>query len=247
MDNVQRDFIEKSAVSIVTNYLYLHNINNHFNVEDKIPNIDGFFTLENKDYNAQIKGTSQCWQDHDIKRTYFEYALSNFLMYIIVEHIDNGIYSEKSKIYYYIFQFSDAIRGLENDCVMKAGKFDFLELNDISIFKEYVEEGYRKYGGMCFKGVSISDISMDLLGKSNCKGKVILDDNQIDIKKVIMDEIQIPNVANIKIDQDSYVDIRVLNVIEQKNYIVPNTSIEIVVKKNTLTNCTQLSYENLNI
>ena len=54
----------------------------------KYQTLTAYIRFDNKDYNVQIKGTSKSWEEHKIDRKYFEYALSNYILYIIVDNID---------------------------------------------------------------------------------------------------------------------------------------------------------------
>lgn len=238
--------IENVAVDITKDYLFANGIDNYLTTNDKTPNIDGFIKIDSKDYNVQIKGTKHNWLDHDIYRKYFEYALSNFILYIIVDKITNGLHSKHYKIYYRTIDLKDAILGLNNNSKIKANKLKFKELNDITQFKKDVYDSYVEYSKREHKGININDFFLNDLNDIKLSGKITFEDNLIDVKNISVEKVKISN-SELMIDQDTLSIFKVNDIVEKEEFVIPETNIKLQFRKNKITKIFELKYNDLKI
>ena len=121
--------------------------------------------------------------------------------------VTKGIHSKNYRIYYKTIDSKDAIEGLKNKTKMSASKFEFKELNDISEFKKFVYDSYNEYSNRESKGIDISAFFLKGYSDMELSGKIFLEDNLVDIKKISIDRINLPNICELKIDQDSFADV----------------------------------------
>jgi len=247
MADIEKKLVGETAISKIQNFLMLNQIETYFNTDDTIPIVDGFIKFDGKDYNVQIKGTRGVWGDHDIERKYFEYVLTNFLVYVIADNIDNGLESGNCKIYYRVLSFDDALKGLKNKTKMKASLFDFCELNNITEFKAAVESGYQEYHELGYKGVSLAKIFTSHVEGVSIGGKIKFEENLIDIKETTIETVKFPSEAKLSIDQSEKYKMFVENIIDEDDTEIPNLGIIMHRRANKLTKHVILSHGQLEI
>jgi hypothetical protein len=244
---------EEASISILRDFLGKNEIDYQLSENDKTAYTDGIISIDSKDCAVQIKGTAKGYLTHPIEREYFVYALSNFLIYFIVDNITNGISSPNWNAYYKVFSLEDIERGISNKTTMLSKYFNFKKLDDIKIFIADINKEYYKFIARENEGINPKGL-LDS-GRFNPVKFIVqplFEKNYVDIKSLklkflVVNDIELDRDVYLKINSESTTNISWEGGIESKQISIPSLNIKVPFRHSQVTNCSELKYKNLDI
>lgn len=239
------DEIEQGALKIFRDYLDEHCINYSLAENDKTPLLDGKIYIENVAYDVQIKGVGK-GSSHNIDLKYLEFAEKNFILYVIIDNV--LVDTVESVIYYKTLNEHDIVKAMNNTVNISKNRLNFLILNDITSFAQYVDDSFIKFCKRRSVGIDLSENLELLQMEQTIVFTSKLDENyniyDIEPKSFSYRNIETNNIFSPKVDSSTFV-LKHIGYKTCKEVIVPNTDIKIKCSYNMITNITNFEYNDL--